>query len=226
MSLPMLQIDERFKDRVRSRLGGYDFEVGILENKKHFPPLPKGKGFSSLYGRQVRKMNKLSTRKPRKPTAKKPVKKPDLRTFTAKQKIAYKKKVKAKLVKDKLKAKLKAKAKKLALKRAKPSTLLKISKLFRKNTEINIYKEPFRHPYSKDYKKFRAELVGFLLKTGGRKGRLLKLFRAMVTNPVMQKRYGKNAKSTIQTKGFDWLGVDTGQLLKGVKARIQVRRKR
>lgn len=222
MSLPMLQIDNRFKDRMRGAFDKYEFEVGILKDGKHFPPLSKKKGFNSLYGRPVRKMNKLSTRKPRKPTAKKAVKKAVVKPVTPKQKLALKKKLQA----QKIKAKLKAKAKKLALKRAKPSTLKKVSKRLRHSMNINIYKEPFRHPYSKDYKKFRTELTSFVLKTGGRKGRLIKLFKAMVTNPIMQKRYRHNAKSTIRTKGFDWFGVDTGQLLKGIKARISVRRKR
>lgn len=222
MSLPMLEIDNRFRDRMRGTFDKYEFEVGILKDGKHFPPLSKKKGFNSLYGRPVRKMNKLSTRKPRKPTAKKAVKKAVIKPVTPNQKIALKKKIKA----QKIKAKLKAKAKKLALKRAKPSTLKKISKRLRGSMSINIYKEPFRHPYSQDYKKFRTELVGFVMKTGARKGRLIKLFRAMVINPIMQKRYGKNKTSTIQSKGFDWFGVDTGQLLKGIKARISVRRKR
>lgn len=49
--------------------------------------------------------------------------------------------------------------------------------------------------------------------------RLENAVQAVIRNPILRGDYGKNAASTIKQKGFDKLGVWTGQMFKNIKAK-------
>lgn len=43
--------------------------------------------------------------------------------------------------------------------------------------------------------------------------------QAVIRNPILRGDYGSNAERTIKAKGFDKLGIDTGQFFKAIKAK-------
>ena len=49
--------------------------------------------------------------------------------------------------------------------------------------------------------------------------RLENAVQAVIRNPILRGDYGKNMTATIKAKGFDKLGVDTGQFFKAIKAK-------
>jgi hypothetical protein len=49
--------------------------------------------------------------------------------------------------------------------------------------------------------------------------RLENAVQAVVRNPILRGDYGSNATSTIASKGFDKLGIATGQFFKAIKAK-------
>lgn len=49
--------------------------------------------------------------------------------------------------------------------------------------------------------------------------RIQNLCRAIVRNPILRKEYGNNKPSTVKSKGFDQLGINTGTLFKNIEAR-------
>lgn len=49
--------------------------------------------------------------------------------------------------------------------------------------------------------------------------RLENAVQAVIRNPILRGDYGRNAPATIKQKGFDKLGIWTGQMFKAIKAR-------
>lgn len=96
-----------------------------------------------------------------------------------------------------------------------------VAKVMRKKT--NFLQAPFAKPRSKDHRLFRNELFNLITKKGGRKSKAESLFRAIIRNPMLKKAYGRNADSTIKTKGFNRLLFDTGQLFRNIKAKMTIR---
>jgi len=99
-------------------------------------------------------------------------------------------------------------------------SLNSVSKQLRRNTGINIFKEPF-NKQSQDSKRFIKEFTRLVLKQGGMQGTATKLLQAMVRNPILRRRYGPNAPMIQRLKGFNWKFVQTGQLYRNIKARIR-----
>jgi hypothetical protein len=50
--------------------------------------------------------------------------------------------------------------------------------------------------------------------------RYLNGLQAIVRNPIMRKEYGSNSPVTVKIKGFDWVGVMTGQFFDNIRARF------
>jgi hypothetical protein len=51
--------------------------------------------------------------------------------------------------------------------------------------------------------------------------RLENLAQAIIRNPILKRKYGSNAQKTIETKGFDHVMIDTGQMFKSITARLR-----
>jgi hypothetical protein len=49
--------------------------------------------------------------------------------------------------------------------------------------------------------------------------RLENAVQAVVRNPILRGDYGNNASSTVKQKGFNKLGIDTGQFFKAIRAK-------
>lgn len=111
--------------------------------------------------------------------------------------------------------------------RRKTSTKQSGLKLSEVSTElrkkIDFYRRPFERD-TKDYKSFRKEFISFLMQKGGKRYRVIALLRAMVRNPFIKGRYGKNAPSTVRAKGFNRFGIDTGQTYTAITARMAKKR--
>ena len=73
---------------------------------------------------------------------------------------------------------------------------------------------------NEDVKKVVDELAAQIFgKKSKNNKRLENAVQAVVRNPILRSDYGKNIKATIKAKGFDKLGIDTGQFFKAIKAK-------
>tara|TARA_R110000787_G_scaffold130064_4_gene241994 strand:- start:1428 stop:1895 length:468 start_codon:yes stop_codon:yes gene_type:complete len=79
----------------------------------------------------------------------------------------------------------------------------------------------FTRPNNSDVKRVVEELANQVFEKGSKsKKRLENAVQAVVRNPILRGDYGKNKSSTIKSKGFDKLGIDTAQLFKSIKAKV------
>ena len=159
------KIDRRFLNRLRGRFERYQFDVGVLQDKRYFKPRAKSQGTGTLQGGPIRKKSSKTT---------------DI------------------MVSD-------------------------VSKHVRE--KVNFYTEPFRRKGNRDYTAFRKEFFNWVLNRGGKRHRAVSLLRAVIRNPLAKGKYGPNAPSTIQSKGFDRFGVFTGQLYRAIVSKVTVGRK-
>jgi len=101
-------------------------------------------------------------------------------------------------------------------------TISEVSERVRKNTGINLYTRPFKSKKNRDIlnliKRFMELCTG-----RGQKKRLENAMQAVVRNPILRGDYGGNKASTKKTKGFSRLMIDTGQLFKGIIAKVTVK---
>jgi len=71
-----------------------------------------------------------------------------------------------------------------------------------------------------DVKKVVDELAAQIFgKKSKNNKRLENAVQAVIRNPILRGDYGKNMAATIKAKGFDKLGIDTGQFFKAIKAK-------
>lgn len=103
-------------------------------------------------------------------------------------------------------------------------TLTSVSESFRRHTGINIFTKPFRLKANREILRFATQYVRFMVnsKNMNRK-RIENLMQAIVRNPILRGDYGANKSGTAKSKGFNRLGIDTGQLFKGITARVRGR---
>jgi hypothetical protein len=93
----------------------------------------------------------------------------------------------------------------------------------RMRKRYDFYRKPFKKK-SPDVRKFVRAF--FELATGKTKsyGKTRTALRAVIRNPILKGAYGKNRMRTRLKKGFNRLMIDTGQMFKGINARIRSRR--
>ncbi len=103
-----------------------------------------------------------------------------------------------------------------------PLSVSEVSESFRKNTGINYLTEPFKKRDDKIIK-FANEFLKLCFGKSTRK-RVENLLQAIVRNPILRGDYGHNSRLTRKIKGFDRLGIDTGQLFKNIKASVRTKR--
>jgi len=73
---------------------------------------------------------------------------------------------------------------------------------------------------NEDVKKVVDELAAQIFgKKSKNNKRLENAVQAVIRNPILRGDYGKNMAATIKAKGFDKLGIDTGQFFKAIKAK-------
>jgi hypothetical protein len=90
------------------------------------------------------------------------------------------------------------------------------------NNEYHFLQFPFlENLFKKENEKrsFREALIKVLEKNDY--NLLLSFFRNKVLDPIANKEYGHNTQSTINVKGFDWLLVDSGLMMKNIKSWVE-----
>ncbi len=81
-------------------------------------------------------------------------------------------------------------------------------------------KKPFTMAKNKDVRKVVDEIAAQTFKKRSKDNkRLENAIQAVIRNPILRGDYGKNLAATIKAKGFDKLGIDTGQFFKNIKAK-------
>lgn len=105
-------------------------------------------------------------------------------------------------------------------------TLQDVSQELRANTRINFYTRPFRSKRNQDLLRFIRAFMRLLGLQGviREKKRVENALQAVVRNPIVRGDYGRNKKVTANIKGFNRLMIDTGQLFKGIVAKVRIRR--
>jgi len=101
------------------------------------------------------------------------------------------------------------------------SSISEVSERLKKFLGFNYLTKPFQKKGS-DIIKFTNEF--FKLAFGrSQKKRVENLLQAVVRNPMLRGDYGSNSKLAQAIKGFDHLTIDTGQLFRAIKARVNTR---
>ncbi len=81
-------------------------------------------------------------------------------------------------------------------------------------------KKPFKIKGNKDVLKVVNEIAAQVFgKRSLDNKRLENAVQAVIRNPILRGDYGHNAASTVKQKGFDKLGIWTGQMFKAIKAK-------
>lgn len=81
-------------------------------------------------------------------------------------------------------------------------------------------KKPFKLNNNKDVLRVVNEIAAQVFgKKSQDNKRLENAVQAVVRNPILRGDYGRNAASTIKQKGFNKLGILTGQMFKAIKAK-------
>tara|TARA_R110000851_G_scaffold184676_3_gene334043 strand:- start:840 stop:1307 length:468 start_codon:yes stop_codon:yes gene_type:complete len=81
-------------------------------------------------------------------------------------------------------------------------------------------KRPFKLADNKDVGKVVKEIARQVFnKQSPNNKRLENAVQAVIRNPILRGDYGNNKASTVRSKGFDKLGIDTGQFFKNIKAK-------
>lgn len=97
-------------------------------------------------------------------------------------------------------------------------TILQVSNIMQRRTNYLI--APVKNKNSRDYKAFRLELMRFLSGQGGQRYKVIQYLRAMIRNPMLKQKYGRNTLATAHAKGFNRFMFDTGQLFRNIKSKI------
>lgn len=101
-------------------------------------------------------------------------------------------------------------------------TIAQVSEDVRKRLGINFYTRPFKSRKNAEILKF---IKSFFDLCAGRaeKRRCENFLQAIVRNPILRGDYGSNSPAAAKNKGFNRLLIDTAQLFKAIKARVNLR---
>jgi hypothetical protein len=103
-------------------------------------------------------------------------------------------------------------------------TLSDVSESLRKESGINFYQRPFKMRTNKEILRFSKAFLKSVMTPNGNmkeKRRVENLLQAIVRNPILRGDYGINKRATAARKGFNRFMIDTGQLFKGIKAKVK-----
>lgn len=104
-------------------------------------------------------------------------------------------------------------------------TLSGVSKNLRKALGVNYLTAPFQGKgRNKDIVNFANEFFKLTFAQKPSTNRIRNLLQAIVRNPMLRGDYGPNSELTKKIKGFDRPTIDTAQLFKAIKARVQRKR--
>ncbi len=87
-----------------------------------------------------------------------------------------------------------------------------------KRQNRNFLKEPFEKPNARLIKFLKAFLDMALAKKSPK--RVENLLQAVVRNPILEQKYGRNKAKTARAKGFNRLLIDTAQMFRAIKATV------
>lgn len=106
-------------------------------------------------------------------------------------------------------------------KEAGPLSIAAVSAANRERTGINYLTEPFKKKDSDIIKFSEAFFKMASGRSSSMKKRVENLLQAIVRNPILRGEYGKQARSTTREKGFYRPMIDTAQLFKAIRAKVQ-----
>ncbi len=102
-------------------------------------------------------------------------------------------------------------------------TLSSVSQDFRKFLGFNYLTKPFEKR-TPEYSNWIASFFSMALGSGKlrNKKRCENFLQAIVRNPILGGKYGRNRRATIKKKGFDRKGIDTAQFFKAIRAKVRI----
>ena len=103
--------------------------------------------------------------------------------------------------------------------RSTTNTVVKVAK--RMDNLFGWLQKPFNDGKNKDVNDVVKELSSQVFhKKSKNLKRLENAVQAVIRNPILRGDYGNNSSITAKEKGFNKLGIDTGQFFKSIKAKI------
>lgn len=102
-------------------------------------------------------------------------------------------------------------------------TLSSVSKSVRGFLRFNYLTQPFKKA-SVERAKFVQAFFEMALRAGGTRNvkRCENLLQAIVRNPILSGKYGRNRRATAKRKGFNRKLIDTAQFFKAIRARVRI----
>ncbi len=102
-----------------------------------------------------------------------------------------------------------------------PLTIAQVSAENRDRIGVNYLTQPFKNSSSEIIQFSTAFFKMASGKSTSMRKRVENLLQAIVRNPILRGEYGRQARSTTREKGFYRPMIDTAQLFKAIKARVQ-----
>jgi hypothetical protein len=100
-------------------------------------------------------------------------------------------------------------------------TVSGVSEQLRRHTGINIFTRPWKSEKNREIVRFaKLYIKGLVDPQSVTKKRIENLLQAVVRNPIIRGDYGRNSPAAAKIKGFNRFMIDTGQLVKNIKARV------
>lgn len=103
-------------------------------------------------------------------------------------------------------------------------TIQSVSEDLRRRTGINIFTAPFKTPKNKELVRFANKFLQRLFRPSKISQRQVEnLLTAIVRNPIVRGDYGRNSRATVKIKGFNRFMIDTAQMVRNIKGRLNRR---
>lgn len=100
-------------------------------------------------------------------------------------------------------------------------TNAQVGEIVRKVHGVDYLRKPFRNGNSPDMKVLRAALIQFLAGLSKSRHQVETALRAVIRNPILQGKYGRNTRAWARVKTFNRKLFDTGQFYTSIIARVR-----
>jgi hypothetical protein len=85
---------------------------------------------------------------------------------------------------------------------------------------FKILQDPIAKTNATEYKNFIESVLVNKKDFEKNKNKISNAFKALFIAPILKQKYGRNSKKTAENKGFNRFLIDTGQVLKNIKVKI------
>lgn len=106
------------------------------------------------------------------------------------------------------------------------TTVAKVGENLRKVHNMDYLRAPVRAWRSMDMKAFRTAFMRFVTGKAKSRSQAETTLRAVIRNPILKGKYGRNSRAWARVKGFNRKAIDTGQFYRAITAMVRKVKKR